>query len=57
MFLKAGYMEMFPTASATKRKVIRTVVMTEDMPIYCACRQPDDVKGMIRCDTCHVWYH
>ena len=48
---KAGYMEMFPTATAAKPKVIRMV------QIYCACRQPDDGKDMIRCDKCHVWYH
>ena len=50
-------MEMFPTASATKPKVIRKVETTEEVPIYCACRQPDDGKDMIRCDKSHGWFH
>ena len=51
---KAGYMEMFPTATAAKPKVIRTVETTDEVRIYCACRQPDDGKDMVRCDKCHV---
>ena len=45
-------MEMFQTATAAKSKVIRT----EEVPIYCACRQLDDEKDMIRCDKCHGWF-
>ena len=54
---QAGYMEMFTTATAAKTKVIRTVEKTEEVAIYCTCRQPDDGKDMIRCDKCHVWFH
>ena len=52
---KAGYMEMFPTATAAKPKVIRTVETTDEVQIYCACRQPDDGKDMVRCDN--ATYH
>ena len=54
---KAGYMEMFPTATEAKPKVIRTVETTEEVLIFCACRQPDDGKDMIRCDKCYGWFH
>ena len=54
---KAGYMEMFPTETAAKPKVSTTVETTEEVAIYCACRQPDDGKDIFRFDTCHVWYH
>ena len=54
---KVGYMEMFKTATAAKPKVIRTVETTDEVQIYCACRQPDDGEDMIRCDKCYDRYH
>ena len=54
---QAGYMEMSPTATAEKPRVIRTVETTEEVEKYCACRQPDDGNDMIRRDKCHVSFH
>ena len=49
-------MDMFPTATAGKPQVIGMVETTEELPIYCACGQPDDGMEMIQCDKCQVWY-
>ena len=54
---QVGYMEMFPTATEAKPKVIRMVETTEEVPIFCACRHPDDGKDMDRCDKCYGWFH
>ena len=47
-------MDMFPTATAGKPQVIGMVETTEELPIYCACGQPDDGMEMIQCDKCQV---
>ena len=47
-------MDMVPTATAGKPQEIGMVETTEELPIYCACRQPDDGKDIIQCDKCHV---
>ena len=39
---QVGYMEMFPTATEAKPKVIRTVETTEEVPIFCACSRASD---------------
>ena len=29
----------------------------EHLPLYCACRNVDDGKPMIECDSCDLWFH
>ncbi|EGD79768.1 hypothetical protein PTSG_10753 [Salpingoeca rosetta] len=29
----------------------------EEDAVYCLCRQPDDGRMMVFCDSCHEWFH
>lgn len=29
----------------------------EEKEEYCICRQPQNDKWMIQCDSCHEWFH
>ena len=37
---------------------VQLILQTDGEPLYCVCRQPDDLQRlMICCDGCEIWFH
>jgi len=37
---------------------VARVLESDGAPLYCVCRQPDDLRRlMLACDGCEIWYH
>ena len=44
--------------SAIQLGSLQLILSSDGDPIYCVCRQPDDLQRlMIECEHCEIWYH
>ena len=44
--------------SAIQLGSLDLILSTDGDPLYCVCRQPDDLQRlMIECEDCEIWYH